>query len=210
MTALSTQVVPRSKGTPTRISLSAPTERSAQIAEATARAAGAHFSLPAAELVRELTSPRDRSLEEQLFDARAVCKIETRKFAMLFDPDWHTRLFNQLDMLMDVAEWDPADTPVTKDSFATLLRLLIILRKKRRPGLGIANGGNILASWSIDARDRLTIECRPNDRVRWVVTVPLDDGSESSIEETNLDHLLDRLATYNPDHWFAHEGPKPA
>ena len=129
---------------------------------------------------------------------------------MLFDPDWHTRLFRQIDLLMDVDEWDPADKPPTKDSFATLLRLLMTLRSKRRPGLGIANAGNILASWSINARDRLTVECQPDDRVRWIVTHPLDDGSESAVGETNLGRMLGNLAPYNPEHWFAHEGSKSA
>jgi hypothetical protein len=111
---------------------------------------------------------------------------------------------------MDAAEWDPADVPVTKDSFVTMLRLLMMLRNKRRPGLGIANGGNILATWSINDRDRLTVECLADDRVRWIVTRPLDEGSESAVGETNLDRLLVNLDPYNPEHWFAHEGSKSA
>lgn len=210
MTTLATHPRPRYAVSRAGINLSSPTANAERIAEATIRAAGAYLNQPGQRVAYALTAPRERTLEEQLFDARAICKIETRKFSMLFDPDWHTRLFHQLDLLMDSEEWDPADIPVTKDSFATLLRLLMILRNKRRPGLGIANGGNIIATWSIQAGDRLTVECLPSDRVRWIVTKPLDEGTESAVGETNLDRLLVNLEPYNPEHWFAHEGSKSA
>jgi hypothetical protein len=210
MTTLSVPKPMRAGSKPLRLSLSAPTANAALLAQAMARAAGAQLSQPTLRVAYNLAAPRPRSLEERLFDARAACKIESRKFSMLFDPDWHTRLFHQLDLLMDVQEWDPDDSPVTNDSFTTLLRLLMILRDKRRPGLGIANAGNILATWSITAGDRLTIECLPDDRVRWIVTHPVEEGTESAVGETNLDRLMANLAPYNPDHWFAHEGPKSA
>jgi len=210
MTTLALHHRPRSPAARTGLNLCTPTANAARIAEATIRAAGAYLNQPGLRAVHALAEPRAKSIEEQLFDARAVCKIETRKFSMLFDPDWHTRLFHQLDLLMDAEEWDPADLPVTKDSFATLLRLLMILRRKRRPGLGIANGGNVVATWSRDARDRLTIECLAHDRVRWIVTRPIEEGSESAVGETSLDRLIPNLAPYNPEHWFAHEGSKPA
>jgi hypothetical protein len=210
MTTLATHLRPRSPAARSSLNLFAPTANAARIAEAMIRAAGAYLNQPGLRAVHALAVQRDKSIEEKLFDARAVCKIETRKFSMLFDPDWHTRLFRQLDLLMDAAEWDPADVPVTKDSFVTMLRLLMMLRNKRRPGLGIANGGNILATWSINDRDRLTVECLADDRVRWIVTRPLDEGSESAVGETNLDRLLVNLDPYNPEHWFAHEGSKSA
>lgn len=209
MTTFNAQAVVRRTKSQGPLSLSAATPNAARIAEATARAATAYLSLPSYRLSQNLAAPRERTLQEKLFDALAACKITTRQFAMLFDRDWHTRLFRQLDLLLDAEEWDPSDEPVTKDSFATLLRLLMILRNKRRPGLGIANGGNILASWSIDGRDRLTVECLPNDRVRWIVTRPIDEENESATGQTSLDRLLGNLQPYNPDHWFAHEGPKP-
>lgn len=197
---------------PLRPRLLAPTPNAARINEVTAKAAVASYSDPAQafSLNPRLSAGATGSWEEALLRARAVCKFEARKFAMLFDPDWHTRLFRQLDMLMDVEEWDPADMPVTRDSFATLLRLLMILRRMRRPGVGIAYGGNIVATWSIDSLDRLAVECLPNDRVRWIVTRRLEEGSESAAGETILDRLIGNLKPYNPEHWLAHEGTKPS
>jgi hypothetical protein len=205
-----TPVFPLSRRTSSPISIpkATGTDSTNRIAFSAAHAAVANYSRPA-DIVRSGASLQsDRTMEEKLFDARADCKIATRRFAMHFEPDWHNRFFVQLDLLLSAEEWDQDDVPVTKDSFATLIRLLLTLRDKRRPGLGIANGGNIVATWSLNPRDRLTVECLPQDRVRWIVTVPLNDVRESATGETSLERLLTVLQAYKPQHWFDHEGTK--
>jgi hypothetical protein len=179
-----------------------------RIASNAANVAAVSYNRPADIVSRDLSQKRERSLAEKLFDTRADCKIATRRFAMHFEPDWHSRFFTQLDLLFSVEEWDEDDEPVTKDSFATLVRLLLTLRDKRRPGLAIANGGNIVATWSVNSQDRLTVECLPQDRVRWIVTVPLDEGHETAVGETSLERLLLVIQAYRPQHWFGHEGSK--
>ncbi len=151
-----------------------------------------------------------KTLEEQLFDALAYCKIDTRRFAMLFDKEWHTKLFRQLDLLMDIEEWDARDEPVSRASFRTLLRLLMTFRDKRRPGLGIANNGNIVATWSAGRGDRVSIECMPNDRVRWVLTRPLEENTETVVGLTNLSEIRRSLAPYDPEHWLANDEIQPS
>lgn len=146
---------------------------------------------------------RELPLEEKLFDARAFCKMETRKFSMYFDADWQSCFFRQLDALMDAEEWDAADEPVKADAFKTMIRLLLILRGKKPPSLGISAGGHILASWFASRHDILTVECMPGDRVRWIVTMPLDEEPpEIAAGTTMLSLLMARLAPYNPDHWL--------
>ena len=188
---------------PVAPSLITATKTANYIAQHFAPAAMTNVANPTSVVGRNLTAPRTRSLAEKLFDVRATCKITTRQYAMLFDPDWHTRFFRQIDQLMDADEWDAADEPVTKDSFATLLRLLMLLRHNRRPSLGIANNGSIVATWFNKSDDRVSVECLPKDRIRWIVTVRLDEGRESAAGETQLDRLLTNLEPYNPQHWFA-------
>lgn len=208
MTQFSTAPSTRRLVTNVAPSLIAATPNARYIAAHLTPAAFSNISHPADVVRRNLTAVRHRSLEEKLFDARATCKITTRQFAMLFDPDWQARFFRQLDLLMDADEWAADDEPVTKDSFITLIRLLIVLRDKRRPSLGIANRGNIVATWFTKGIDRVTIECLPNDRVRWIVTIPLYEEKESAAGETTLDRLLNNLQPYNPQHWFDSEGSK--
>lgn len=182
---------------------------SSQIAAARARAAASSINLPRNVVARELAdAAADRSIDERLFDSLAACKIKTREVVMHFDGDWQKRFFHQLDQLMDKEEWDGSDVPITLPSFTTLIRLLLTLRGKRRPGVGIANHGNIVASWSAGPRDRLTIECHPEDRIHWIVSRPLDGEVESAAGVTSLERLFDVLQAYNPDHWFTHEGSK--
>lgn len=141
------------------------------------------------------------SLEEQLYDARAFCKIETSKVAMYFPNEWRVGFFSQLDNLMDIDNWEEEDTPVTKDSFSTLLRMLTLIRPNRRPGLGTTSRGNIIAAWT-NEQDRLTIECLAKDRVRWVLSHIIDDIRESAAGEVQLPRLQIVLNPYNPNRWF--------
>ncbi len=92
--------------------------------------------------------PKKAPLEERLYNAQAACKIRTATVAMHLDHDWRIRFFRQLDNLMDIDNWEKDDLPVTDASFATLLRMLLFIRPKRRPGLGITNDGNIIAAWT--------------------------------------------------------------
>jgi hypothetical protein len=141
------------------------------------------------------------SLEEQLYDAKAFCKIETSKVSMYFSNEWREGFFAQLDDLMDIDNWEEDDKPVTNESFSTLLRMLTLITPIRRPGIGATSDGNIIAAWT-NGTARLTIECQSNDRVRWVLSHIVDDIRESAAGETQLPRLEKVLYPYNPNRWF--------
>lgn len=142
-----------------------------------------------------------RSLEERLYDARALCKIKTSEVAMHLDNEWRKRFFRQLDNLMDIDNWEEDDAPVEIASFITLLRMLTLIKPTRRPGLGSTSGGNIIAAWTIEM-DRLTIECLAEDRVRWVLSRIADGVRESGAGDVPLIRLPAVLSPYDPDCWF--------
>jgi hypothetical protein len=154
-------------------------------------------------------APKKAPLEERLYEALAACKIRTAAVAMHLDPEWRMRFFKQLDNLMDIDNWEKEDLPVTEASFATLLRMLLFIRPKRRPGIGITNNGNIVAAWTV-GKNRLTIECQAADQVRWVVVIYDGEERESGAGETQLPRLLHVLAPYQPQRWFADEERKVA
>jgi hypothetical protein len=153
--------------------------------------------------------PATATLEERLYDARAACKIRIATVSMHLDHDWRIRLFRQLDNLMDIDNWEKDDLPVTDASFNTLLRMLLFIRPKRRPGVGITNDGNIIAAWTA-GKNRLTIECRGADQIRWVVVIYDGEERESAAGEAYLPRLMDVLAPYKPQRWFADEESKVA
>jgi hypothetical protein len=140
------------------------------------------------------------SLQDQLYSALATCKIRTATVAMHLDQDWRTRFFSQLDNLLAADSWDPDDVPASEASFTTLLRMILFIRG-RRPGLGATAAGNFIATWT-EEQDRLTVECKPLDQVRWVLIHHLDGDRESAAGETTLPRLLDVLAPYDPQRWL--------
>jgi hypothetical protein len=151
----------------------------------------------------KITNVKDTSisLEDKLYESRAYCKVETSKVAMYLPNEWRTHFFRQLDNLMDAENWETDDPPITEASFNTFLRMLLELRPVKHPGLGVSSDGNIISAWTT-GRDRLTIECFPDDKVRWVVSRYLEDERESAAVITQISRLRSTLNPYNPSDWF--------
>jgi hypothetical protein len=146
--------------------------------------------------------PQPATVAERLFDALAKFKIRTSQVAMHLDRDWRSKLFGQLDSLLDAQDWEPLDRPPSIESFATFLRMLIFLRPARRPGLGATAKGELIATWTV-GDDRLTIECMPHDLVRWTISVSINDDRERAAGITPVSRLPEVLSPYGPDRWFA-------
>ncbi|MGT2502530.1 hypothetical protein ACVOMS_20250 [Bradyrhizobium guangxiense] len=149
------------------------------------------------------------ALDVQLFDVLAQFKIRTSQVAMHLNRDWRSRLFGQLDSLLNVEDWEPLDRPPTIDSFATFLRLLVFLKPQRRPGLGATAKGELIATWT-NGGDRLTIECLPQDLVRWTISVTINEDRERAAGVTPVSRLPAVLAPYGPDRWFVDANRIPA
>lgn len=141
------------------------------------------------------------SLEEQLFNSRAACKIRTAQIAMHLEPGRRERFFAQVDSLLDADEWDEDDQPISAASFATLLRLLLLIRPKRWPGLGASMDGHVIAAWTT-GENRLTVECLPEDGLRWVLVRYRDGERESTAGDTSVLRLPAILQPYEPQIWF--------
>ena len=145
--------------------------------------------------------PPKKTLSEELFDALASFKIKTSTVAMHLEDQWRLRFFRQLDSLLDEGSWDREDKPPSLDSFATMLRMLLLLAPERRPGLGATSDGNLVAAWTVGS-DRLTIQALHNDRVKWVLSCDLDGARESAAGSSTLSNLREILSPYRPDRWF--------
>jgi hypothetical protein len=143
-------------------------------------------------------------LPERLFDALATFKLKTAMLAAAhLNRDERARLFKQLDSLLDAENWDSADVVTTEASFTTLLRMVLFLGG-RRPALGVTGTGNFIATWT-EGDDRLTIECKSEDHVRWVLVQNLDGQRESAAGETTARRLPEVLRPYDPSkRWFSH------
>jgi hypothetical protein len=140
-------------------------------------------------------------LEERLYNARAFCKITMANVAMHLDSEWRSRFFSQLDSLMDFENWEKDDLPITKASFSTFLRMILLIRPARRPGIGSTSEGNIIAAWTVD-KDQLTIECLPDDNLRWVLSRYLNGKRESAAGQVALSRIVAVIAPYDPERWF--------
>ena len=123
---------------------------------------------------------------------------------MHFSDEQRTRLFAQLDALLEYEDWEQDDTPVTLASFNTFLRLILFVEPEVRPGLGATSDGNLIAAWT-SRNDTLTVTCKPIDEIRWVTVIYEHDERESAAGITHVERIMDVLQPYIPDRWFKHE-----
>lgn len=143
-----------------------------------------------------------KNTEEMLFSSRAMAKRQTSLVSMRMDKDYRSALFRQLDSLLDSEEWQEGDIPLSVQSYTTFLKLLFLLIPGRRPGLALTGKGNILAIWQNGA-NRLTIECLPSDKVKWVLAYEVDGEMERVAGQAHLNRLSEHLAAFNLERWFA-------
>jgi hypothetical protein len=87
---------------------------------------------------------------------------------------------------------------------------MILFLKGRRPGLGATSTGNFIATWT-EGTNRLTVECKPDDQVRWVLVHDLDGQRESAAGDTTVRRLPEVLHPYDPpNRWFPNANKTPA
>lgn len=152
-------------------------------------------------LSRALSGPNYNSDTPTLSGSLAECKRQISRISMHLPVGWFGQLNNQLDLVLDEAEWDPLDPPPRPESYATFLRMLLVVKPPRRPGLGLTAHGNFVAMWTV-GEDKLTIECLRQDVVRWWLSRSEGQIRERAAGETVITRLHNVLAPYSPHKWY--------
>ncbi|MBI3186344.1 MAG: hypothetical protein HYZ31_00580, partial [Gammaproteobacteria bacterium] len=150
---------------------------------------------------RAISSQKERTIEETLFDARSNVKILISQISMHLKPEWREKLFRQIDILHEIDEWESGDKPINLLSFKLFIRWALQCKAERCPNFGLSNEGNLITSWQAD-KDRLIIEFLPNDRVKWIVSMRIQDETERSAGLADINRLITILGPYKPEHWF--------
>lgn len=144
----------------------------------------------------------DGDLERRLFETLVEFKVRTSHVAMHLDHEWRARLFRQLDSLLDPAEWDPDDMPPTVDSFRTFLKMILSRRIEVRPGIGASVDGHLIAAWT-NGDAKLTVECLPDDQIRWSIARTVEEKRERAAGIGLLKRLWAVLQPFDPKVWFS-------
>ena len=148
-----------------------------------------------------------KSLDEVLFDARAMAKISASRVSMYLREGWRNKLFYQLDNLLDPEEWDPDDRPLQAQSFDTFLKAICDINPSKRPGLGLSYGGNLIAAWrsSVNTDDRLSLEFMPDGKVKLIGSRFVNDELVSFSALTPVTALKQTLADMSCVAWLGCE-----
>jgi len=148
------------------------------------------------------SSPNGRSLEESLFDAKAMAKILTSRISMYLREGWRDKVFYQLDNLLDPDEWDPEDKPLQARSFDTFLKAICDLRPSKRPGLGLAYSGNLIAGWRANENERISMEFAPTGQVTLIGSRFIDGELVSFSARAPVRAVKKTLVSLNCAEWL--------
>lgn len=151
--------------------------------------------------VQRYVGPTD--LAHKLASRGLDLKAHVSLVAMHLDASWRDGLFRQLDFMLSPDNWEDVDDLPSKESFATAVRLIIYLGNIRRPGLGLTPVGNLILSWT-SGGDRLTVECQPDDVIKWIITHVIDGMRESAAGISSAKRLPIVLQAYEPSKWLKH------
>jgi hypothetical protein len=150
------------------------------------------------------TTRNKKTLAEAIFDATAHAKISTSQIAMYLDNKWRKNIFEQLDLLHDLNNWDDDLNPVNNASTQTFLRTIVNIKPKAYPSLGLSTKGNLVAAWTT-GKKRLTVEFLPKDKTQWIFSQPVDGETERAAGITTVNRLFECIKPYNIDDWFTYK-----
>lgn len=141
-------------------------------------------------------------LASQLAQRLMDLKVQTAQIAMHLSSSWRDGFFQQLDCLLAEENWEPIDELPRLESYLTTLRLLIFLGEVERPGLGLSHTGHVVLSWSAHG-DTLTIECRPADEVKWMISSTSPEGGrEHAVGTSTSKRVPAVISAYEPQKWL--------
>jgi hypothetical protein len=144
----------------------------------------------------------DPPLAEKLFAAVAAAKRWTSQVAMRLPDGVRQSVFAQLDRLHDVDEWHEGSQPIRLPSYQTFLRAILAGAVSGKPSLALTSHGTLTGIWQRNGR-RLLIEFLAEDRVRYLVTQPIDGAPERAAGDTSVARLQALLAPFGLEKWFA-------
>jgi hypothetical protein len=117
---------------------------------------------------------------QAVFDNAVALKVATGKLAMHLSERYRTKLFSEVDRVLNIENWDDDSSLIDERSFATFLRAILYNKIPRVPSLGVSQG-RLLASWHARGGAQLLyVEFLADDRLKILLTTAGDAQTSES------------------------------
>jgi hypothetical protein len=124
-------------------------------------------------------------IEETLFNVLVGLKVSVSLYAMHLSQDARHKIFDQLDALINPADWYEEDDPPRQEAFQEFLKWLIYAKFFEWTSLGVSDEGHILVAWNT-AQTLLTANFGGSGDVRWTARLQSDSGVEHAAGKSSL------------------------
>ena len=139
-------------------------------------------------------TPLSNSLEDKLYDNSAAVKINFGLYARHLPDEWRQAIFQDIDRLLCISDWDEESALINETSFKTFLRFLVHTPPAAMPALGVNHDGSLLAAW-IKGEQKVTVSFLPNDQAKAILIGPTLQGEQEILAWLgNVASLYDFIA----------------
>lgn len=139
-------------------------------------------------------APQQAGFEEKLFDACVRLKVLVAQYAMHLSKDERQQIFEQLDDVLNPADWYVEDIFPKQTAFQELLKWSVYSKNYEWRSLGVSDTGDVLVAWLSEAV-RLTASFAGDGIVRWTARVRSQTGVEHAAGSSSLQYF-DRQARF--------------
>jgi hypothetical protein len=144
----------------------------------------------------------DASLTEALAHAVDSAKERIHDIASSLDDKHRQALIAQISRLHRAEEWEEGDKPLRPASLENFLRVMLRLKPKKWPSLGMTYDGYLLANWG-SRLDQLNMWFAADDDVHWSLYRERPGARAELAAGIGVAEDLPRmLAPYDLGHWL--------
>jgi hypothetical protein len=122
----------------------------------------------------ESIEPLSDDLEDRIFNNSAGTKIDLSIYAPHLSSEWRKAIFEDIDRLLSIDDWNEESALINKASFRTFLRFLTHTPPTAVPVLGLNHDGTVLAAW-IKGNCKLTVSFLTKDQAKAILMLPSDE-----------------------------------
>jgi hypothetical protein len=144
----------------------------------------------------------DASLSDVLTHAVDRAKERIYDIASSLGDKHRQALIAQIGRLHQAEEWEEGDQPLRPASLENFLRVMLRLKPKKWPSLGMTYDGYLLANWG-SRLDQLNMWFVADNEVHWSLYRERPDAQAESAAGVGMTEDLSRmLAPYDLGHWL--------
>jgi hypothetical protein len=137
---------------------------------------------------RLFRTPSAISFAEKVFNALVELKVSVAQYAMHLKPEVRSKLFADLDDVLNINDWHEDDVMPRLASFLDFLKWTIFSKRFNWASIGFSDDGSLLVAW-LSENGQLTARYDGAGRVWWTSSIREGDQINHAAGDATLEYF---------------------